>query len=67
MNEGSVAELNSRLDHVVTPLQFRPNFVVKGPLAFEEDSWKWVRIGKNVIFRNIKPCTRLANSYYTFT
>lgn len=58
VNQGSLAELNSRLEDKVTAVQFRPNFVVKGPVAFEEDSWKWVRIGENVVFRNVKPCTR---------
>ena len=62
INESSVAELNTRLEKQVTPLQFRPNFVVKGPIAFDEDNWKWIRIGKNVIFRSVKPCTRLAKS-----
>lgn len=58
INEDSVAELNTRIEHDVTPLQFRPNFVVKGPAAFDEDKWKWVKIGDDVIFRNVKPCTR---------
>lgn len=58
INEGSVQELNSRIKVPVTPLQFRPNFVVKGPAAFVEDKWKWVKIGNDVIFRNVKPCTR---------
>lgn len=58
INEGSVEELNTRIDKAVTALQFRPNFVVKGPEAFEEDKWKWVKIGDDVIFRNVKPCTR---------
>lgn len=58
INQGSIDHLNSQLDHVVKPLQFRPNFAVKGPGAYEEDNWKWVRIGENVIFRVLKPCTR---------
>lgn len=58
INEGSVAELNARTGDDVTPLQFRPNFVIKGPAAFEEDSWKWIKIGNGVVFRNVKPCTR---------
>lgn len=57
INQASMDELNKRLDHVVKPLQFRPNFVVKGPGAYAEDTWKWVRIG-DVIFRVSKPCTR---------
>lgn len=58
INESSVNELNSRIKNPVTPLQFRPNIVVKGPAAFEEDSWKWVKLGDDVIFRNVKPCSR---------
>lgn len=58
INQGSIDELNTHLDHVVKPLQFRPNLVVKGPVAYDEDNWKWVRIGENVIYRVLKPCTR---------
>lgn len=58
INAASVSDLNGRLDHEVTPLQFRPNFVVQGPEAFAEDGWKWVRIGDSVVFRNVKPCFR---------
>lgn len=58
INESSVAELNSRIKNSVTPLQFRPNIVVKGPAAFEEDKWKWVKLGNDVIFKSVKPCTR---------
>lgn len=58
INENSINELNSRVNIPVTPSQFRPNIVIKGPSAFEEDDWKWVKIGDEVIFRNVKPCTR---------
>lgn len=57
-NESSVTDLNLRLSEPVQALNFRPNFVVKGPLPYEEDKWKWVKIGNEVIFRNVKPCTR---------
>lgn len=57
-NESSLNDLNSRLQEPVSVLNFRANFVVKGPLPYEEDHWKWIKIGDNVIFRNIKPCTR---------
>ncbi|KZC04339.1 MOSC domain-containing protein 1, mitochondrial, partial [Dufourea novaeangliae] len=57
MNEASVTELNSRLDEPVNMEQFRQNFVVKGALPYEEDSWQWVKIG-DVIFRNVMPCHR---------
>lgn len=57
INESSITDLNTRLDEPVTPQHFRPNFVVKGAVMYEEDSWDWVKIG-DVIFRNVKPCTR---------
>lgn len=59
LSEASVADLNAKLDHIVPAVQLRPNFVIKGPLAFDEDEWKWIRIGDKVIFRNVKLCTRL--------
>lgn len=58
INQASVDELNTHLDHVVKPLQFRPNIVIKGPGAYEEDSWKWIRFGDRVVFRALKPCQR---------
>ncbi|KAK0077544.1 hypothetical protein PV325_003768 [Microctonus aethiopoides] len=57
MNEASIADLNTRLEDQVTPLHFRPNFIVKGAEALDEDTWDWIKIG-SVIFRNVKPCTR---------
>lgn len=59
INQASIDELNTQLDHVVKSLQFRPNLVVKGPNAYDEDNWKWVRIGNEVIYRTVKPCARL--------
>lgn len=57
INETSIADLNTKIKKPVTPLQFRPNIVIKGPQAYAEDSWKWVKIG-DTVFRNVKPCTR---------
>lgn len=57
VNQSSVDDLNTRLSNAVTSLHFRPNIVVKGAKAYEEDNWKWVRIG-DVIFRNVKQCAR---------
>ncbi|SUG33924.1 Flavodoxin reductases (ferredoxin-NADPHreductases) family 1 [Salmonella enterica subsp. arizonae] len=37
--------------------QFRPNLVVSGVAAWEEDNWKVLRIG-DVIFDVVKPCSR---------
>ena len=44
-------------DTTITTSNFRPNFVVKGPKAYAEDNWEWVKIG-NIVFENVKPCTR---------
>ncbi|XP_012288201.1 mitochondrial amidoxime reducing component 2 isoform X3 [Orussus abietinus] len=57
INEASIADLNGRLEEPVIPQNFRPNFVVKGAEPYSEDTWDWVKIGQ-VIFRNVKPCTR---------
>lgn len=58
INEGSITELNSRIDTPVTPMFFRPNFVVKGPPAFAEDDFNWVKIGDDTIFKVVMQCTR---------
>ncbi|CAH0728423.1 unnamed protein product, partial [Brenthis ino] len=58
INLASVEDLNSRLkDCQVTPRNFRPNFVLAGAQPYEEDKWKYVKIGENV-FEIIKPCGR---------
>lgn len=36
LSEGSVDELNSRLEKKVTPVQFRPNLVISGCAPFNE-------------------------------
>lgn len=58
VNESSVEELNTRLDFTVKPVLFRPNLVIKGPKAFEEDEYKWVKIGETTIMKVVKPCLR---------
>ncbi|XP_039757741.1 mitochondrial amidoxime-reducing component 1-like [Pararge aegeria] len=58
INEASVEDLTSRVsDCKVTPRNFRPNFVLSGAKAYDEDNWKFVKIGDNV-FEIIKPCFR---------
>lgn len=56
-NEGSLNQLNSKLTRPVTMAHFRPNLVVDGNIAWEEDKWKRVKIGE-VILRIPKPCAR---------
>lgn len=58
MNTDSFDDLNKKLEKPVTPLQFRPNFVVSGMGAWEEDNIKWLKVGNDVIFKRIEPCLR---------
>jgi uncharacterized protein YcbX len=61
MNEASLADLNARLAtkyHPALPMnRFRPNLVVTGSAAFEEDGWKEIRLGEASL-RAVKPCGR---------
>lgn len=51
-------DLNSRLSTPVTVYQFRPNIIIENVVAFAEDNWKWLKIGDEAVFYNVKPCTR---------
>ncbi len=57
IGEGSLDDLNSRLESRVSMNRFRPNLVVAGSEAFAEDGWKRIRIGETV-FHLVKPCAR---------
>ena len=57
IGEGSLADLNSRLESPVPMNRFRPNLVVAGSEAFAEDKWKRIRIGSTE-FHVVKPCAR---------
>ena len=56
-NEASLRDLQNRCSASVQMEQFRPNLVVTGAQAWEEDTWKVIRIG-SVIFDVVKPCSR---------
>lgn len=60
-NTASLAEVNNRLQRhghaPVTMARFRPNVVLDGLPAFEEDYVKTLRIGP-IIVRPVKPCSR---------
>jgi uncharacterized protein YcbX len=56
-SESSLQELNSRLDESLPMNRFRPNLVIKGFVAYEEDSWKKIRIG-GIHFLVVKSCSR---------
>lgn len=67
ISEASVETLNSLLDKRVSALHFRPNLVIKGGDAFDEDLWKTVVINdcefevhhvcKRCIFSTVDPVT----------
>lgn len=57
VSEASVADLNTRLPHPVTPERFRPNLVVRGGAAYEEDGWGRIRVG-DLEFDVVEPCAR---------
>ena len=56
-SEGSLADLNGRLEHFVPMKRFRPNIVINNTEAFAEDHWKLIQIGE-VTFRVAKPSSR---------
>ena len=53
----SLAALNERLPVPVGMERFRPNLVLDGGIAWEEDGWRRLRIGE-VVLRVAKPCSR---------
>lgn len=57
IGEGSLAELNRRLERPVPMNRFRPNVVLADTEPFAEDSWASVTIG-SVVFDVVKPCAR---------
>lgn len=56
-NEASLRDLQNRCPASVKMTQFRPNIVVAGAQAWEEDTWQVVRIG-DITFDVAKPCSR---------
>jgi uncharacterized protein YcbX len=57
ISTASLADLNQHLDQPVTMKHFRPNIVVEGCHAFDEDNFKEFSIG-DVHMRGVKPCSR---------
>ena len=59
-SEESLEMLNARLgdDKAVPMNRFRPNIVVRGCRAHDEDRWKRFVVGKNVEMRGVKKCSR---------
>jgi len=57
VSEASLADLNSRLDSALPMNRFRPNIVLSGVEAFDEDHCAELGIGR-VKLLLVKPCTR---------
>lgn len=56
-NTATLAELNALLPAPITMQRFRPNIIVEGVPANEEDQWQSLRIGA-IEFLSVKACTR---------
>lgn len=59
LSESGVDDYNTRTGEQLSIDRFRPNFIVSGCPAFDEDTWSELWIG-DVKFSNIKPCQRYA-------
>jgi uncharacterized protein YcbX len=59
ISEGSLADLNARLEAPLQMDRFRPNLVVAGCGPFAEDGWSTIRVGP-ITLRVVKPCARCA-------
>lgn len=57
IGQGSLEDLNNRMDHALPMNRFRPNIVFTGGEAFAEDSWTRFKVGDNR-FAAVKPCAR---------
>ncbi len=57
ISEASLHDLNTRLPTPVSMRRFRPNLVVDGAGAYDEDRWRSIRVG-DVEFEGVKNCSR---------
>ncbi|XP_004082830.1 mitochondrial amidoxime-reducing component 1 [Oryzias latipes] len=57
LSEASIQDLNSRLGKEIKPEQFRPNIVISGCKAFDEDSWEEIQVG-SVRLQRVMSCGR---------
>jgi uncharacterized protein len=57
LTEASLEDLGRRAGQVFAVERFRPNIVLAGAQAYEEDSWQQIRIGA-IPFDVVKPCAR---------
>jgi len=58
LGTASVALLNNKLKEGIPEDRFRANIILDTNTPHEEDAWQDFKIGKDAVFRNIKPCVR---------
>ncbi|XP_067128160.1 uncharacterized protein [Centruroides vittatus] len=58
LGQASLDELNNKLDQYISYRNFRPNIVIDECNPFEEDKWKYLKIGKNAVLIRTVPCER---------
>jgi uncharacterized protein YcbX len=63
VNQATVDDLNEKLpdDEKLSFLNFRPNLLIEGPMAFAEDNWKYIKVGE-VIAKVGLECPRCIQS-----
>jgi uncharacterized protein len=57
-SEESFADVNERLEKKINIIRFRPNIVVSGTRAWDEDDWKEITIGEVGNFYAVARCPR---------
>jgi uncharacterized protein len=57
ISQAALDTLNDRLPEPVSMLRFRPNVVVSGAAAHDEDTWRSIQLGA-VMCDVVKPCAR---------
>lgn len=60
MSVESAEDVSSRIEggSKVSTANFRPTITISGCKPYEEDEWRFVRIGQDAIFRYVKQCDR---------
>lgn len=56
-SQASLTDLNRRLKQPVSMRHFRPNIVIDGTRAYQEDQWQWLQIGE-CLFEVAQACPR---------
>lgn len=57
LSEASLVMLNGKLSHPIGMDRFRPNMVIAGCEAHEEETWGLFQVG-NALLKRVKPCAR---------